>query len=67
VLKGLAQWAKTVTGSGLSGFNAVTISGGGYVYAAGNQGTGPFDYGEGRTAEGPGSTNPVLVKYRQDE
>jgi hypothetical protein len=67
---GLARWAKTaVGGTAFSSFSAVTISGGGYVYAAGNQSGSFLDYGEGRTAAGPysGGSNAVLVKYRQNE
>jgi hypothetical protein len=60
---GNAQWAKTATtGSDMSRFNAVAVDGGA-VYAAGYQGTGPFDYGSG-TVTGPSSgENVILVKY----
>jgi outer membrane protein assembly factor BamB len=59
---GAAQWAKTVTaGSGHSRFYAVAVDGAGNVYAAGDQGVGSFDYGNGQTAAGTG--NVVLVKY----
>jgi hypothetical protein len=64
---GIPQWAKSVeTGPGTSTFYAVAVSGSGYVYAAGGQGGGSFDYGEGRTAQGTYSDNVVLVKYRRD-
>jgi hypothetical protein len=61
-----AQWAQTVeTGSSDSTFHSVAADGAGNVYAAGYQsGTGPFNYGNGVTAQGTFSfSNVVLVKY----
>jgi hypothetical protein len=61
-----AVWGKSVTaGSDVSLFESVAVSGG-YVYAAGSQrGTGPFGYGNGKTAMGKfgGGENALLVKY----
>jgi len=61
---GTALWARTII-SGLSAdFKAVAVDNNGNVYASGNQnGTETYDYGDGVTATGAGSNNPVLVKY----
>jgi hypothetical protein len=62
---GNARWARTVSaGSTGSEFNSLAVDGSGNVYAAGNQGTGTFTYGNGVTAQGTASYNVVLVKYR---
>jgi hypothetical protein len=62
---GDTQWAKSVTaGPTSSYFNSVAVDSAGTVYAAGYQGSGSFDYGGSKTAQGPASSNNVvLVKY----
>jgi hypothetical protein len=76
---GVAQWAQTVrAGSDASSFNSVAVAPDGSVYAAGNIGTGTFDFGNSVTATGtalPQSSggsgviaimtpeNIILVKY----
>jgi hypothetical protein len=64
---GTAQWAKTVTGSGMSEFRAVAVDASGNVYAAGYQyGTGNYDYGSGNITGTSPYSNAVLVKYDAD-
>jgi hypothetical protein len=61
---GAAQWAQSVVaGTGSTQFNSVAIDSVGNVYAAGTQGAGTLDYGNGATATGTSAQNVVLVKY----
>ena len=63
---GIAQWAKTiVAGTSDSSFSSVTVDSSGNIYAAGYiKGTGSYDFGNGKTAQGTsGGSNIVLVKY----
>ncbi|GHV96226.1 hypothetical protein AGMMS50293_25460 [Spirochaetia bacterium] len=63
---GTAQWAKSVSaGSSNSIFESVAVDSAGNVYATGYQnGTGSYDYGNGKTVQGTNSgANVVLVKY----
>jgi hypothetical protein len=64
---GTAQWAKTVSGTGLSGsgFQAVAVDGSGNVYAAGYQDNNlQYNYGNGKTITGSSMySHVVLVKY----
>ena len=63
---GDAQWARTIlAATSASTLSSVAIDAGGNVYTAGYQdGAGIYDYGNGCTAQGTGTINPVLVKYR---
>ncbi len=62
---GNALWANTVTGGGnLSSYNGVGVAPDGSVYAAGEiNSTGTYNFGNGATATGSGTTNAVIVKY----
>ena len=63
---GKAQWAQTVTGTGItySAFKSVSVASDGSVYAAGYIGTGTYSFGNGVIAAGTSiSYNLVLVKY----
>jgi len=62
---GTAQWARSVStpiinGTLLSHFYSVAVDSFGNVYAAGQQGTGVYTYGEGVST---GTAGVVLVKY----
>lgn len=63
---GNAQWAKTVTGTGInySVLNSVAVAIDGSVYAAGYIGAGTYSFGNNVTATGMNTGfNIVLVKY----
>jgi hypothetical protein len=61
---GVAQWAKTVTGTDYSVFNSVAVASDGSVYAAGYIGQGSYDFGNGVTITwGNAFLNIILVKY----
>jgi hypothetical protein len=62
---GVAQWARTVTGSNQSSFSSVSVAADGSVSAAGNiYGIGTYNFGNGVTTAGTSiGYNPVLVKY----
>jgi hypothetical protein len=63
---GTAQWAKTVTGTGInySVFNSVAVALDGSVYAAGYIGAGTYSFGNSVTATGMNTGfNIILVKY----
>jgi hypothetical protein len=63
---GNAQWASITTSNNNDNaeFSSIAIDSTGNVYAVGVQyGTGTFNYGNGVTARGTSSINPVLVKY----